>query len=161
MDSTLDHDDRERRYEEALDRLGTRAPRCQSCTEANALALMRVGDSMLCFECRARLEGKSPFDDHHPMGRHNDPLTVRLPTNDHRIVSDMQIDWPAQTLRNPEQSPLRKASAALRGWIDVLRLIMYRAIGWIPDFLDGLDEWLTQEQGEQWWNGVDWQGAGP
>ena len=60
-----------------------------------------------------------------------------------------------ETLRNPDGSPLLRAAAALRGWLDLLWLIMVRAVGWIPVFLEQLDAHLRQRLGERWWEDFD------
>jgi len=95
---------------------------------------------------------------HHLAGRHNSEITVLIPANDHRILSDAQCDWGDETLRNPDRSPLLKAAAALRGWLDVLTLIIERTVGWIPAFLEWLDAALRREHGDHWWHVLGWEG---
>ena len=56
-----------------------------------------------------------------------------------------------ETLRNREGSPLRRAAAAVRGWLDVLRLIIDRSAGWVPEVLENLDQGLTTRLGPRWW----------
>lgn len=63
----------------------------------------------------------------------------------------MQRDWPVRTLRNPHGSPLLAAAAAMRGWLDVLRLILERTVGYIPAFLEELDKKLCERLGNRWW----------
>jgi hypothetical protein len=89
-----------------------------------------------------------------------------MPGNDHRILSDYQHDWPLDTLRNRDGSPLLRAAASIRGWLDVLRLIIERTVGWVPALLEMLDAWLRGLVGERWWEQfAAWQraalGAGP
>jgi hypothetical protein len=74
-----------------------------------------------------------------------------MPANDHGILSDYQQDWSLETLRNPDGSPLLRAAASVRGWLDTLRLIMERTVGWVPAFLEALDAWLRGSLGERWW----------
>src|SRR5262245_64684053 len=133
--------DRAARHEAAYRRLGTRQPKCQRCTETDPLALQGVAPDLLCAECAARQVGRSPTEKHHVAGQHNDPTKTPIPTNDHKVLSDQQRDWPTATLRNREGSPLLQAAGALRGWLDVLRLIIERTVGWIPDMLEALDTW--------------------
>src|SRR4051812_34101732 len=78
----------------------------------------------------------------HWFGQHNDPLTSPIPANDHRVLSELQAQWPEKTLRNPDGSPLLRIAAGLRGWLDVLRLLIERVAGWIPAALEQLDELL-------------------
>lgn len=68
----------------------------------------------------------------------------------------MQRDWPERTLRNPDGSPLLRAAGAIRGWLDVLRVIIDRAVGWIPPFLEWLDERLRAVHGNRWWLAPGW-----
>ena len=70
----------------------------------------------------------------------------------------MQKDWPESTLRNPDGSPLLRAAATLRGWLDVLYLIIDLAIGWIPPFLEWVDGKLVNLVSPQWWKDWGWEG---
>jgi hypothetical protein len=117
---------------------------------------MNRNGRLICYECDARNNGKAETEKHHPCGRANDPsFTVAIPTNDHRVLSvDRQVDWPDDTLRNPGASPLRKASASIRSWLDVLWLLIEHAIGWIPNFLEWLDDQLVERIGSTW--ATDW-----
>jgi len=150
--------DGQRRTEDAYERLGTRQPRCRQCTETNPNALMKLDDLVACHECQARKHGRSQTEAHHVAGRHNLQVAVDLPANDHRVLSDLQRDWPIDTLRNPTGSPLLKAAAALRGWLDAVNLMMDRAVGWIPRFLEWLDGQLQDAIGTRWWDAFEWDG---
>jgi hypothetical protein len=147
----------EERIEDKLAKLGTRTPRCRvvGCDETFPLALTGTDPNILCYEHEALLRERPWLEDHHPAGRHNDPWAAATPGNDHRILSALQYEWPSETLRNPDGSPLLRAAAALRGWLDLLWLVMVRAIGWIPVFLEQLDADLRQRLGERWWEGSD------
>ncbi len=115
-------------------------------------------DAVRCAECRLLAHGKVPIERHHPAGRANDPVTVPIPANDHAVLSDLQLAWPRDTLRNPDGSPLLKAAASLRGWLDVLRLILEHTVGWIPAFLEWLDAALRAYAGPRWWETLGWEG---
>src|SRR6185503_4399985 len=145
---------KEARREKQTRRLGTRAPRCKLCGESNLVALSGTAPSILCYECQTRDSGKPLIEKHHAAGRHNDPFTIPIPANDHRVLSDRQQDWPAKTLRNPNGSPLLKASATLRGWLDVLRELIEHILGWIPEFLEALDSFLNEKLGNHWWEQI-------
>jgi hypothetical protein len=151
--------DWEQLLEDQLHKLGTRTPTCrvEGCPVANPFALTGVDPDVVCYEHRADLKARPWLEDHHPAGRHNDPATVQLPGNEHRVLSGRQGVWPRETLRNPDGSPLLKAAAALRGWLDVLWLIMTRTVGWIPEFLEQLDAWLQVKVGERWWDEFGWR----
>lgn len=123
--------------------------RCTACGESDPVALVK---SDLCYGCQARQAGKSDVELHHIAGRHNSDFTVSLPANEHRLVSDQQNDWPERTLRNPESSPLLQAAGGIRGFLDILRLIIDRILSWIPEYLEKLDNSLTQQFGRRWWD---------
>jgi hypothetical protein len=127
------------------------------CKESDPFALTGVNPNILCREHDADRQGRSWIEQHHPDGQSNDPRTVPLPANDHAVVSENQACWPRETLRNPDGSPLLKAAAALRGWLEMVRLAIERSVGWIPEFLERLDAWLRQQHGNGWWNDLGWQ----
>ncbi|MDP9358392.1 MAG: hypothetical protein M3R02_24510 [Chloroflexota bacterium] len=129
---------------------------CRLCGEEDVRGLHRVEliDSTgipitvtLCASCHVQLRGKQPTELHHPAGRANDPFTVPIPATEHAILSDWQHDWPRATWRNPDGSPLLIAAASLRGWLDILRLLLERTVSWIPGFLEQLDAVLRQQYG--------------
>jgi hypothetical protein len=149
---------RDERLEVRFATLGTRSPCCSvaGCRETNPFALSGTHPNLVCAEHRASNLGHVPIDGHHSKGRANDADDV-IPAlaNDHAVLSELQRFWPQRTLRNPDGSPLLRAAAALRGWLDVLRLMLERTVGWIPDFLESLDAWLSQRLGTRWWNEFD------
>ncbi len=149
----------ELRREKRLRRLETRNPKCKQCGETNPVALTGIAPDILCYECEALQNGRSPIEAHHSAGRNNDSFTVPIPGNDHRVLSDLQQDWPIETLRNKNGSPLIAASAAIRGWLDILRALIERILDWIPPFLEQLDRYLTHKLGEQWWMSMEMEGA--
>lgn len=151
-------DDRDERLEQRLRQLGTRSPRCIGCAEADPFALCGVQPDMVCYECLAIGQGRGRGEGHHVSGQANDPRDVLdLLGNDHRALSAAQARWPADTLRNPDGSPLLKAAAAIRGWLDALLLILDRTVGWVPGFLEWLDSALREAIGPTWWIDLGWE----
>jgi hypothetical protein len=148
----------ELRREQQLRRLNTRNPDCDVCGESEPAALIKIEGRIICYECKAKALGKSTAEWHHYAGKNNDSFSVPVHGNDHRVLSDYQRDWPTETLRNPNASPLLKAAASLRGWLDILRLLIERILGWIPPFLESLDGHLSSVIGEQWWVNLDLKG---
>jgi hypothetical protein len=141
---------------------------CSKCGESDPRALRTPKAEsgsrpkhrgVVCAEHHLTEQGKSPMEEHHPAGRANDPFVVRIPANDHAILSDMQHDWPVESLRNPDGSPLLRAAASLRGWLDILRLVIERTVGWIPEFLEWLDDRLRVVLGERCWDVLGWDGG--
>lgn len=156
----------EERIEQRLRQLGTDTPYCHQtgCDETFPLALTGVEPEIYCYEHDLLRRGLPWREEHHPAGQRNDPQTLATPANDHRVLSDLQLAWSRETLRNPDGSPLLCATAAIRGWLDVLWLIMIRSVGWVPEFLEGLDAWLRQRVGPRWWDefsGYDDDERGP
>ena len=122
------------------------------CGEKRAAALVPGAIPVTCAECRRIAQGKSRLDQHHVAGRANHEFTVPIPANDHRaVLSEQQYDWPKDTLRNPNQSPLRAAAACIRGFIETIRNMMDDILEWIPALLEWLDEVLTAQRGPKWW----------
>ena len=151
--------DEDRRREDKLECLGRRQPKCLYCPESDPFALHGVHPDIVCYECSAEQAGRAWIEDHHPAGRRNDSFTIPIPGNDHRLLNDMQNDWPERTLRNPDGSPLLAAAATVRGWLNILRLTIERTVGWVPPFLESLDAWLRAKQGDRWWEEFSWEGA--
>ncbi len=144
----------EARREQRLRELGTRSPHCQLCLEEDPFALTGVAPDILCYECRRKQVAYE--EAHHIAGQYNDPLTVNLPGNMHRLISERQLGWPKQTLRNPDGSPLLKAAAWLRGYVDMMFVLIERGLAWIPDFLEWLDARLRELIGDHWWIKLGW-----
>jgi hypothetical protein len=138
--------------------LGTRTPRCSvpGCTETDPFALSGADPNIICQEHVADQLGKSWTQDHHPSGRQNSSETVPVPANDHAPVSEMQTLWPRETLRNPTGSPLLRAAAAIRGWLDIMHLLIDRTIQWVPPALEELDRLLVERDGPGWWEVLRW-----
>ncbi len=151
--------DEDRRREQAFERLGTRNPICRFCEETDWRTLEGTVPNIICHECAARLAGRTTVEGQHPSGQHNDP-EARLPTrgNDHVMWDRGKRDWPERTLRNPDGSPLLKASAAVRTVLDWFRMILERVLGWVPEFLEWLDARLVEMVGRLWWKELGWQG---
>jgi len=146
---------RKARREQHLQRLASgRDPQCARCRESEPAALVVDGGEVLCYECQAEQNGRSVIERHHIAGRHNDPATVALPGNAHRLLSDEQRAWPVETLRNPTASPLRQIAAWIRGWLDLLRVVAVRLTPF-PVFLERLDDDLTARDGEGWWRRLE------
>lgn len=146
-----DNTEYEKLAEKHYRRLGTRNPRC-TCGETAPAALSPIGGDIVCNECQKAEKGESTVEDHHMAGRNNDPdFTIPLPANAHRVVTDYQNVWPTETLRNPDASPLIKASAALRGFLDILLAAIHYVLGWIPPYLEELDASLRGRLGSRWW----------
>jgi hypothetical protein len=72
--------------------------------------------------------------------------------NEHQILSDMQHDWPDETLKNPGKNPLVAIEAHLRGWIDLIKVAIERVFGAALRPLVALNHDLVACHGPEWWN---------
>jgi hypothetical protein len=125
--------------------------RC-ACGEDRPLALIPGSVPPICAECQRRAEGRTIYDQHHPAGKSNHDFTIPIPVNDHRAeLSELQYEWPKETLRNPDQSPLRAAAGCIRGSIETIKCVLENLLAWIARFLEILDEFLTERLGSHWW----------
>lgn len=146
-------DDLDDENDRRLRALGTRSPRCSvpGCPERDPFALTGAHPAILCREHSADQQGRSWTEEHHLAGHANNPEHAAVPANDHGTLSAYQQLWDRETLRNPDGSPLLRAAAALRGWLDLMRIMITRTVGWIPEFLERLDAALRAAIGPAWW----------
>jgi pimeloyl-ACP methyl ester carboxylesterase len=93
---------------------------CTVCGETRAEALVARSRPRLCIQCYERRRGKKSTQGHHVGAKANAPLSVEIPANDHRTLSDAQYEWPPPTLQNPDGSPLIALAGCLRGIADFI-----------------------------------------
>jgi len=92
------------------------------------------------------------MDNHHVFGRANDPTMIRAPVNDHRAeLNVVQQDWPVEILQNRDGSPLLRAAACIRGFVDTILHLIEKGLLWIVDMLVKLDAFLVKGLGPKWW----------
>jgi hypothetical protein len=122
------------------------------CGESRPEALIAGGDPPICAACDRAEKGRTTKDDHHSFGRANNPATISVPVNDHRVVlSVAQGDWPKSTLRNTAGSPLLAGAACVRGFIDTVVYLIEKGLLWLAEMLEKLDEVLVKKLGPKWW----------
>ena len=144
------------RHAKKANRLGP-VPKCKICGEHDIRVLHKVGRINMCADCHNEIQGESPFEHHHIAGRHNDSFTIPLSANDHAILSDAQYDWPRETLRNPNQDPLREIAAWLRGVYDLLDHLANKLLVWATK-LERVSEILENFIGVNWSSKVEGSG---
>jgi hypothetical protein len=130
--------------------LGTRTPCCsiEGCGERDPFALTGADPNILIWPIAMGAAGsRSTIRAGGPTTR---PLSRCRRTN-HPVVTGYQSLWDRDTLRNPDGSPLLRGAAAIRAWLDILRLIIERTVGWVPVFLERLDDYLRHALGPDWW----------
>jgi hypothetical protein len=126
-----------------------------ACGEKRPEALIAGTTPIVCASCKRKREGKTIMDKHHVFGRANDPTTIQVPVNDHRAeLSVAQHDWPKNTLQNPDGSPLLRAAACIRGFVDTVLYLIQKGLRWVADMLESLDALLVKEWGSRWWVGT-------
>jgi hypothetical protein len=131
--------------------------RCR-CGEDGPEALVVRGKEVICVECGRKNKGKTIMDKHHIAGKASSPITISIPANDHRArLSVDQHDWPARTLENPDRSPLLKAAACIRGFIDTVQYLIEELLLWIADLLEKVDAYFDDHSGSKWWCGTEFQ----
>lgn len=125
---------------------------CTGCPESRTPALERKTNPRLCTECRKTAEGKNIMEQHHIAGRANSEITISIRANDHRArLSEDQRDWPPETLRNPDGSPLLAAAACIRGFTDTLLYLAEQFLLWVAELLERLHAHLVEKHGPKWW----------
>jgi hypothetical protein len=134
---------------------------CSQCGESRAEALVARSRPKLCMQCYAVRRGKKTTETHHFAGKANSKITVEVPANDHRTLSDAQYEWPAGVLSNTGASPLLAAAAFLNGTADFIENLIVNGIRYVADFLRRLDTWLRERAGQFWWRGTEFDGWQP
>jgi hypothetical protein len=129
--------------------------KCTKCPETSPEALIPKSKPRICAACQRKMQGKTEIDQHHVAGKNNHPATVPIPVNDHRAILSMkQLQWPSETLRNPDQSPLLAISGCVRGFIDFAEYCIDKFLRWVAEALERLDAHLVERLGPQWWIGT-------
>jgi hypothetical protein len=141
----------DRRSAASKRRLGTKK-QCATGVENRPEALISGSDPRTCAACQRTAQGQSATDEHHLAGQHNHAATLPVPVNDHRArLSPAQLDWPTETLRNPNQCPLIKIAACTRGSADYIQYCIDRLLLWVAEALEELSAYLIERLGPDWW----------
>lgn len=123
------------------------------CTEWDALVerTRRKQRVLLCYECAQATGRRSTTELHHVIGKENDPgLVIEVPGNEHRALSDLQQDWPAEIRHNPSRDPLLVLAALCRSLKDHLQLWVDR-LSQVASWLVALSKRLQADYGARWW----------
>ncbi len=145
--------------QEAINRAARRAKRtralgpdaaCEGCGWAEPTALTKAAGRVLCYECRCSEAGRATVEDHHVMGKANDPATIPVPGNAHRWLSDAQLDWPPGLRQNSERDPLIWLAQGCRGLGDHLAW-WAKILAAVAAWLLALAAALRREHGAAWW----------
>jgi hypothetical protein len=132
------------------------------CGENRPLALVSGSNPSTCASCDRVNLGQWLFDDHHPAGRANHPATVPIWVNDHRaILSDAQYDWPDETWKNPNGSPILVGAASIRGYCETSDYLVGELLIRNARMLELLDHLLVKRLGPNWWRGTELEEFAP
>lgn len=127
-----------------------------ACGESRPFALIANTEPRICAECECRNEGRTTKEKHHVAGKQNSPIRIMIPINDHRArLSEDQRDWPKDTLRNPDHSPLLTAAACIRGFIDTVIYLAEELLLWVAERLEAANEYLISRLGPRWWTNIE------
>jgi hypothetical protein len=149
------------RENRAAQRIG-QTSRCSKCGENRPLALIPGTNPRICANCQRIKLGKSIFDNHHPAGKANSPVTVPVPTNDHRAdLNPRQYEWPEETWQNPSGSPLRAHAAFVRGYCETNEYFVATLLIPIAEMLEALDAFLRKRLGPKWCVGTEMERFAP
>jgi hypothetical protein len=133
-----------------------------ACGETRPEALIAGSKPVICAECQRKKDGMSIEDDHHPAGEANSPVKIPTPVNDHWAELNVaQYDWPKETLKNPDGSPLLKAAGCVRGFIDYMVYLLKKLLLWIPEMLEAADALLSKQLGQKYWIGTSLEQFAP
>jgi hypothetical protein len=126
-----------------------------ACGESRPEALIRGTKPMRCAECQRKRDRLPTTDEHHVAGQHNSPVTVTVPTNDHRAeLTVMQMDWSPELRENPRRDPLIAVAAGLRGTADMIVCLIKMFVDVAVALLELLAEYLRTHRGDRWWQGT-------
>jgi hypothetical protein len=99
---------------------------------------------------------------HHPAGKANNPVVIRVPANDHRAeLSTDQYDWPQATLQNVNGSPVIAIASGVRAVIDMSRWLIDKFLIRIPEALEAYDAEQRALHGPDWWRGTALEAESP
>jgi hypothetical protein len=135
-----------------MTRLGPE-PRCGRCGWADPRALQREGNEVVCYECASARRGRPTVEEHHLVGRGNDPATAGTPGNLHRALEEAKRGWPEAVRRNAERDPALWLAAGAFSLRDQLEewLKLFKAVA---EWLVVLSAALRERFGPRWWEAL-------
>lgn len=122
---------------------------CGECGFADARALEPCGEDWQCYECAQKARGKATSEGHHVLTRKVSPVTVDVPGNLHRILSEQQLTIPKVIRDAAPHDPLAfvvRLLGAIRDFFNAVAEFLGRAIDWLLR----LKEWLDAKLGAKW-----------
>jgi hypothetical protein len=76
------------------------------------------------------------------------------------VLNEAQFEWPEETMRNPDKSPLLAIAACIRGFVDTVTYLLDKFLIAAAEFLEHLDTALKESIDRYWWRtfGLEWGG---
>jgi hypothetical protein len=116
--------------------------RCVDCGIDNPIVLHKDGEQWRCYECAKVRRGERPDEAHHILGKDVDPMTVDIPANLHRILSEAQLDVPEEIRGRSASNPLVwiiRLVCAIRDYGQAIVAFLTRCANWLARLLARLE----------------------
>lgn len=123
--------------------------RCARCGFGDAVALEAWGDKWRCYQCSNEARGRPTEEAHHILPRKVSPVTVNVPVNLHRILSEQQLTIPKEIRDAAPHHPLAFVVTLLCAVRD-FGLAIVGFLGAAIQWLLRLMEWLDTKLGKNW-----------
>jgi hypothetical protein len=135
----------------------TRIPKAARCTDCGITAPVLLHpheDAWRCYECANIRRDLCRDETHHLLGKDIDPMTVDLPANLHRILSEEQLDIPDEIRGLSPHDPLVwiiRVLCAIRDFGRAILDMLERSIAWLTRLLLA----LVRRFGARWADALD------
>ena len=124
--------------------------RCTVCGTNNRVVLAVWGDDWRCYQCSAWAHGRTVMEAHHLFTRKVSSVTIDIPANLHRELSDQQLAIPPDILKAAPDNPLAFALMLVYAIRDFARTI----VGYLDAVIEWLRRhmaWLIETHGPEWY----------
>jgi hypothetical protein len=125
---------------------------CADCGFSDARALEALGKHWQCYNCANAARGRPLMEAHHVFGKDTDTMTIPVDGNQHRILSDLELEIDAEVKALAADDPLAWIIRGLWSVYNFFRATLAhlaRAIVWLTRLLGALRErhgkhWATE-----------------
>lgn len=119
--------------------------KCADCGIAAPVLLHLDEETWRCYECAKMRRGERPDEAHHLLGKDMHPMTVEIPANVHRFLSEAQRDLPEEIRGRSPHNPLVgviRILAGLRGMCQAFLDFLTASINWLARLLARLEAYF-------------------
>jgi hypothetical protein len=123
---------------------------CLDCGTTTRALLKAVESGWRCYECGNRAHGRSATELHHVLSRAVSDVTIEVPGNMHRQLSEQQRAIPKEVSEAAPRDPLSfvlMVLYAIHGFALVMVNFLDAAIAWLQKHL----AWLIETGGPEWY----------